>query len=89
MARIPRRLIPNPLRTYEECERYQHRDIGNLTPTQAWAERELLGARLASLIFEGEDGRLVSVDHGTTIYESQWIQERLKHLARRVDRRAA
>jgi hypothetical protein len=76
------------LRPHEELERFQHRDICTLSPAQAWAERELLGARLADLIFQRETGRLATVEESLPVYEREWIAERLKRLGRSVTRKA-
>jgi hypothetical protein len=86
--RIPD-LIPHPIDTLEQAERFRHRDIATLDPIRAWAECELLERRLAMLTYRRDRPRTWFSSTGEPTTETAWIQERVARLRAFLRRRAA
>ena len=82
-------LIPNPTDTWEQFERYAHRDLTHLDPMQAWSEAHLIEQRIAALAFAGERGRCITVVDGEPVYTIDWLQRRLSRLRSHLRRAAA
>ncbi len=83
------RIIPNPVNTWEEAERFHHRDLTDLDPMRAWSEAHLIEQRIASLTFAGERGTCITVENGEPIYAIDWLQARLSRLRAHLRRAAA
>ena len=62
--RFARRSIPDPFFSFEEAEKFHHRDLPQLTELQRWAERTLVQNQFAAAVLRGAP-------------ESHWLAERL------------
>jgi hypothetical protein len=87
--RLLRELVPTETDSEESMRRAWHRDIGGLTPEDAWAELTLLKPHLARLVWQRRRAprRVVRVERGCPVTELQWTHERIKHLERVLSRR--
>jgi hypothetical protein len=81
-------IIPAETDTEQQMLRARHLDLDYLSMQEVWAERELLGAHLARLIFWRQRRlRIVRRDHGgVLIDERAWAEERVQHLDRLLAR---
>ena len=86
-----RSVTPSPLDTFEQAERFAHRDLesADLNPARVWAEAELVQQQLAFLLFHKERGRLLILLDGRCIHEDEWLRDRLQRLRAILRRRAA
>jgi hypothetical protein len=80
------RLVPIPVRTFEDHERFLGLDVPTLTPSQLWAERVLLKTVLAEIIAKHRRDRWLMVGLDTT-RESEWIRDRIAALDEEARRR--
>lgn len=71
-------LLPQPGTTYEDDERLQHRDLGDLTTDKLWAERQLLAQALARMIFDNSRALLCFVPEPLSAVD--WIKARVRLL---------
>ena len=82
-------MIPDPLDTWEQDERFHHRDLDQIDPMLAWSEAHLIEQRIASLTLAGEQGRCVTVVNGEPVYAIDWLHDRLARLRSHLRRVAA
>lgn len=73
-------LVPDPIASWEQERRFRHRDITELTAAQVWAERVLIGHRLAELLFARERERVIYIADEGAITDQSWLRERLRRL---------
>ena len=86
------RLIPCPVDSFEASERFEHRDLPDLSHAQLWAEETLITAALATAIFERRRPTVIQRDAtGLEMTDREWLRVRLIRLrgARRTRRAAA
>lgn len=81
-----RGLLPNPITSDLEHDRFYHLDIVRMTPCEMWAEHVLLTEALARRIFDKAPDRFVGIG-GEALTERQWLTERLERLSERQPRR--
>jgi len=81
-------IIPNACRSWEEWQRAEHKDLGELDPAMAWSELLLLRRQLAAIVWRRTRRlRIVRASiTGEHIDERQWAIERIALLERRLGR---
>jgi len=83
-----RRLIPSPIDTFEDQERFHHRDVPGLTSLQLWAEALRAEDALSKRVFQRRRLRIVAVDPLIgTVSDLEWIRARITRLRRELRRR--
>ena len=88
--RIVSRLLPDPLASLEQAERFSHRDItSDLNPMRAWAEASLIEHALAELVFHRQRGACLHIVNGEQVYAVDWLNERLSRLRAFLRRKVA
>ena len=89
--KIPRRpIVPGPIRCESDYERFHHRDLNRLTPTDAWAELEQVRMTLARYVFERRRERIIGFDRDNRpVGDQQWLRQRIAALSHHLDRRTA
>ncbi len=88
MNTVARQLIPDPYDSYEQQERYYHRDLARLTAARLWAEQVLLTGALAELVFTETRPRAVAHDaQGNPTTDLEWLRERIEQVKSETIRR--
>lgn len=84
-----RRLIPNPFASEAAAARFAHRDVGELTHAQLWAEISMVEIELARRITWRERPQILVAFGPTVIDEDGWLLERLRALRTERQRRGS
>ncbi len=74
-------LIPRPLNSMEQAERFCHEDLNaDMDAMRAWSEALLIEYALADLVFRKRRGACLHYGSGGAVYEIDWLQDRLSWL---------
>jgi hypothetical protein len=80
--------VPDPVRSFEGCQRFFSLDLPHLTAGALWAERTYLIRALAERLHVGRRDRLIAYGSGCDlIRENAWITQRIRDLGNEARRR--
>jgi hypothetical protein len=80
------RLVPNPCVSWEQHQRFTHRDLAELSGPHLWAEQTTLTAALASRLTRRARPRIVSA-WPVIVTDTEWMRVRLHLLHAERQRR--
>jgi len=69
--------LPDPIRSLEECQKFNHDDLLEMDKTELWIERKRIEISLAML---DRDFIFYITAEGAQVGAADWLQERLKKI---------
>ena len=84
-------LIPDPLKSWEQGERFHHRDLVDMEADVAWAEAHLVTSEIARRTYFRQRNDVIYGGGGLDGYVTtlDWLHERLAQLNALLRRKAA
>ncbi len=68
--------LPDPLRSWEDWQRFEQADVADMTPHQRRVEHWRASNALAAIVASGREGCIVALS-GDHIPASAWLTERI------------
>ena len=82
--------LPDPAASFEQSERFHHRDVSALTSDALWAEIAVLRGELAVLLFSKARPQYIHFDGtGRSTTDVGWLRARIARLSAEARRREA